>query len=488
MIPQSKNSTGKRSRQRRQFINDIPYQFPANCFTSTGSYGICLPFQQCYPYMKIPALIHYQNLLTRMQDACTYLTTAGTQDIGICCQNVQFTDPMGGAGQYPIYPPFYPENPESPESPEETPSNEIPEDPYQPADWPPPLPTHPPEHETAPTHPPSTSQHWPPTQPTRPTYPPGPGRPPPPTPIYPPGVKPTTKPPYKPPTTRPPYKPPVTQRPPWTRPTTKPTTQYPTTDADAEDVNVSECGIKNGNQDQERIVGGHDADPGEWPWMAAIMTNGRLFCGGSLIDNTHVLTAAHCVAHMNPWDVARMRVNLGDHNIKSKGDGEHIERRVKKVVRHRGFDPQTLYNDIAVITLDPPVKFTKTVRPICLPAGKAAYSGKMGTVIGWGSLREMGPTPSILQEVNIPIWTNQACRNKYGPAAPGGIVDSFLCAGKAEKDSCSGDSGGPLMINDGKWKQVGIVSWGIGCGKGQFPGVYTRMTSYMTWLNKNLQI
>lgn len=247
------------------------------------------------------------------------------------------------------------------------------------------------------------------------------------------------------------------------------------------------CGAKNGYQDQERIVGGQNADLGEWPWIAALFNSGRQFCGGSLIDNIHILTAAHCVAHMSAWDVARLTVRLGDHNIKSNSETKHIEKKVKRVVRHRGFDSRTLYNDIAILTLDSPVTFTKNIRSICLPSGGNLYAGQTATVIGWGSLRESGPQPAVLQEVNIPVWANQECRAKYGPAAPGGIVEHFLCAGQAARDSCSGDSGGPLMINEGRWTQVGIVSWGIGCGKGQYPGVYTRVTHFLPWIAKNIK-
>lgn len=108
------------------------------------------------------------------------------------------------------------------------------------------------------------------------------------------------------------------------------------------------------------------------------------------------------------------------------------------------------------MTLDSPVEFTKTVRPICLPSSASTYAGKTGTVIGWGSLRESknrlytlvlpynvtfhvldGQQPAVLQEVNIPIWTNGNCKQKYGAAAPGGIVDHMLCAGEAARDSCS---------------------------------------------------
>lgn len=160
--------------------------------------------------------------------------------------------------------------------------------------------------------------------------------------------------------------------------------------------------------------------------------------------------------------------------------------------------------------MDSPVQFTQQIRPICLPSGSANYASQTATVIGWGSLQESGAQPSVLQEVNIPIWSNAECRAKYGNAAPGGIVEHMLCAGRANRDSCSvsytiiidhtqcskcymsmlllqGDSGGPLMVNNGKWTQVGIVSWGIGCGKGQYPGVYTRVTHFLPWITKNLK-
>lgn len=189
---------------------------------------------------------------------------------------------------------------------------------------------------------------------------------------------------------------------------------------------------------------------------------------------------------MSSWDVARLTVRLGDYNIKTSGETRHIEKKVKRVVRHRGFDSRTLYNDIAILTLDSPVEFNNQIRPICLPAAGQTFDGQGATVIGWGSLREMGAQPAVLQEVDITVWSNNECRLKYGPAAPGGIVDHMLCAGQAGKDSCSGDSGGPLMVNNGGvWTQAGIVSWGIGCGKGQYPGVYTKVTHFLPWIAKN---
>uniref|UniRef100_A0A1B6D1R4 Phenoloxidase-activating factor 2 n=1 Tax=Clastoptera arizonana TaxID=38151 RepID=A0A1B6D1R4_9HEMI len=376
-----------------------------------------------------------------------------------------------------------------------------------PSNWPPPLPTHPPSPEypgleesttTSTTQKPTTTKkpkpvkpptnkppsNWPPPLPTHPPSPPPQPWPPS---VQPPAPKPPTP---KPPTSKPPTpKPPVSKpsKPPTPKPPVPVSTQPTTEGNEIPDISDASCGAKNGFQDQERIVGGQNADPGEWPWIAALFNGGRQFCGGSLIDETHILTAAHCVAHMSSWDVARLTVRLGDHNIKTSSEIKHIEKKVKRVVRHRGFDARTLYNDIALLTLDSPVTFSKQVRSICLPQGRTLYAGKTATVIGWGSLRESGPQPAVLQEVNIPIWTNSECKTKYGTAAPGGIVEHFICAGQATRDSCSGDSGGPLMINDGRWTQVGVVSWGIGCGKGQYPGVYTRVTHFMPWISKNLK-
>lgn len=98
---------------------------------------------------------------------------------------------------------------------------------------------------------------------------------------------------------------------------------------------------------------------------------------------------------MSAWDVARMTVQLGDHNIRVTNEVPHIERKIKRVVRHRSFDMRTLYSDIAILTMDSPVSYTKNIRPICLPQQDTSrqFSGSVGTVIGWGSLRESNQIP-----------------------------------------------------------------------------------------------
>ncbi|KAL1492965.1 hypothetical protein ABEB36_011121 [Hypothenemus hampei] len=413
----------------------LPTRTP--CYNSKGRIGSCVTFKKCYPVYKTPSIGSFDSWLLAMYDTCSFISAEGRQNFGVCCANI----------------------PSSEEPPVEDQTNSTSQlsnprlDFSRVPNWPPPLPTHPPDHTIPPlpTHPPS------------PNYP-GLGT----TPAKLPSVI-TTK--------------GTTRKPIVTPATTKPTTTRP-----SYDIGSAACGAKNGIQDQGKIVGGHNADVNEWPWIAALFNSGRQFCGGSLIDNIHILSAAHCVAHMSSWDVARLTVRLGDYNIKTNSEVRHIEKRVKRVVRHRGFDSRTLYNDIALLTLDSPIEFSSNIRPVCLPSpGGRDWAGSTGTVIGWGSIRESGPQPAVLQEVNIPIWSNTDCRQKYGHAAPGGIVDHMLCAGQANRDSCSGDSGGPLMVNNGKWTQVGIVSWGIGCGKGQYPGVYTRVEKFLPWINKNLK-
>ncbi|XP_072944154.1 uncharacterized protein l(2)k05911 isoform X2 [Epargyreus clarus] len=438
--------------QSRQVSSD-----GANCVTTMGKQGTCKSYHDCYPLLKVVDLTGFDGWVMGHYDTCKYVNADSLEVFGVCC-----TEPVGTPPQQEpdvqrlgLLPSAVPMNfPPMPLSGQR----------QIPAQWPPtipPLPTHPPDH-TAPTHPPSIIAGVHPTAPTTPstTW--------------------ATKPPAS--TTK------------QTWPPLYPT--QPTRPPSAPAVDRS-CGMKNGPQtyestyelqDEERIVGGHNAELNEWPWIVALFNGGRQFCGGSLIDDRHVLSAAHCVAHMTSWDVARLTARLGDYNIKINTETQHIERKIKRVVRHRGFDMRTLYNDVAILTLDQPITFTKNIRPVCLPGGSRAYAGLIATVIGWGSLREGGAQPSVLQEVSIPVWTNAECRLKYGSAAPGGIVDHMLCAGKASMDSCSGDSGGPLMINEGgRWTQVGVVSWGIGCGKGQYPGVYTRVTAFLPWIQKNSQ-
>merc|ERR1712071_101651 len=176
-----------------------------------------------------------------------------------------------------------------------------------------------------------------------------------------------------------------------------------------------------------RIIGGQNAIRSSWPFIVALLNRGHQFCGGSLLDSTHILTAAHCVAHMDSWDVARLEVALGMHTLKPI-DPSALRKKVRRVTRHKGFDSRTLYNDIALLTLDSPVTFPGAMSPVCLPnsASSDKYAEQEAAVIGWGAIKEGGSQPAVLQQVTVKIQTNEKCKKNYGNDAPGGIVDHFL--------------------------------------------------------------
>jgi len=189
---------------------------------------------------------------------------------------------------------------------------------------------------------------------------------------------------------------------------------------------------------------------------------------------------------MKRHDVANLRIRLGAHYVERNESGTH-ESKAARVVRHMEFSQQTLHWDVAIITMETPAPTgNPKIRPVCLPSGSQTYAEKTATVTGWEDLREIyGRQNKVLREVTVRIWTNAECKSTYGKAAPGGIESHMLCAGQKGKDFCTGDSGAPLVMGIGStWTQIGIKSWGIGCGKSHYPGVYTRVTKIMDWINR----
>ncbi|KAF6213201.1 hypothetical protein GE061_010917 [Apolygus lucorum] len=247
------------------------------------------------------------------------------------------------------------------------------------------------------------------------------------------------------------------------------------------------CGLTN---KKNRIVGGKETEINEYPWMCLLTYHGEFYCGGTLINHRYVLTAAHCVSGFR---ASRIRVRLLEHNQKLDNETTLIERGVSKVIKHAGYSTVTLDNDIALLKLDEDVEIEDEFMPACLPPLKKSFAGETGIVTGWGvtaagKLRGddiRAHISPVLQELEVPIMSNEECRNSG--YMKNQITDNMLCAGFKEggKDSCQGDSGGPLHVADGIHHQVvGVVSWGQGCARPNYPGVYNRVNRYIPWIQK----
>uniref|UniRef100_A0A336MUZ5 Phenoloxidase-activating factor 2 n=1 Tax=Culicoides sonorensis TaxID=179676 RepID=A0A336MUZ5_CULSO len=234
-----------------------------------------------------------------------------------------------------------------------------------------------------------------------------------------------------------------------------------------------------------KITGGRKSKIAEFPWMAALkpLTDPKAICGGVLITDRHILTAAHCVDALKP---RQLRVRLGEYDFTKDNETLTRDFSVSEIRVHIDFNPITYENDIAVIKLRQSTTFNTYIWPICMPPIDTNWENYVGVVTGWGTQFYTGPISKVLMKVEVPIWNNQACQDVY---TANKIYDTVLCAGEVEggKDACQGDSGGPLMVklpND-RWVVAGIVSYGMRCGVANRPGVYTRVNSYTKWIIEN---
>ncbi|RVE69981.1 hypothetical protein OJAV_G00083020 [Oryzias javanicus] len=197
------------------------------------------------------------------------------------------------------------------------------------------------------------------------------------------------------------------------------------------------------------------------------------------------MTAAHCFPSRSASGVT---VVLGLQSLQGSNPNM-VSRSITTLIIHPSYNSRTSDNDIALLQLSSPVTLTSYITPVCLAStGSTFYSGINTWVTGWGDIGSgvSLPSPQTLQEVQVPIVGNRRCKCNYGAST---INDNMVCAGLLEggKDSCQGDSGGPLVIKqNGRWIQAGIVSFGRGCAEPNFPGVYSRVSQYQTWINAQI--
>jgi len=225
-----------------------------------------------------------------------------------------------------------------------------------------------------------------------------------------------------------------------------------------------------------RIVGGQEAAAYSWPWLVSLQYQGNHFCGGTLIDEYHVLTAAHCLQDSSMFD-SGLTVVAGLHS-RSKPNPQRVQRKqVASITNHGGYNENTNENDIAIIRLASPVTLNSYVNVACLP-GRDPTLNENVMIAGWGTTSFQGSQPDALRQANVLIMDQ--CKSVYNYDN-----NKQLCAGNYQynKDSCQGDSGGPLVYEvNGQWVLSGVVSYGDECAKINRPGVYARVSYYLPWI------
>jgi len=221
------------------------------------------------------------------------------------------------------------------------------------------------------------------------------------------------------------------------------------------------------------IVGGEQAEKGEFPHMIQLQYGGGHYCGGSIINENWIVTAAHCV------DGGSLTVVAGQHKL-SENDGDEQKREMKNVHIHPSYGSSGYDYDIAVVELSSPLEFNSLVQPIALWEEKDTPLGP-AKVSGWGDT-ETGGTPDILKKLDLTIYEDDVCVEAYGDI----FTENMVCAtGSMDGGQCVcfGDSGSPAYIEqDGTKYQVGIVSWGNPCANAGYPAAYAEVGKFIDFV------
>uniref|UniRef100_A0A8D0E3N9 Plasminogen activator n=1 Tax=Salvator merianae TaxID=96440 RepID=A0A8D0E3N9_SALMN len=256
----------------------------------------------------------------------------------------------------------------------------------------------------------------------------------------------------------------------------------------------STCGVRKHKVAQFRIKGGLYSQIQSHPWQAGIFVKVErsegYICGGILISSCWVLSAAHCFQER--FDPRRLTIVLGRTSRVNNEKAQQLFQ-VESYIVHKDFDQQTYDNDIVLLKLKSQSNTcaveTDAVRPVCLPEpGLKLPDWTECEISGYGKHDLSSPFYSDrLKEGHVRLYPSSRCTsNKLANRM---VTENMLCAGDTREldDACKGDSGGPLVcMKDDRMNLMGIISWGIGCGKKDTPGVYTNVVRYLDWIQDNM--
>ncbi|NWU55799.1 OVCH2 protein, partial [Dromas ardeola] len=239
-----------------------------------------------------------------------------------------------------------------------------------------------------------------------------------------------------------------------------------------------------------RIIGGEEAVPYSWPWQVSVQISDEHICGGAVLAKEWVVTAAHCFNSREPYRDLWMVVT-GLHDLTEQ---EYSQKRsVKQYIIHPSFNKTTMDSDIALLQLAEPLEFNHYVCPVCLPAKEEMVQpSRVCVVTGWGAHEEDRENGKKMHQLEVPILMLDTCQSYY-INLPSKVTQRMICAGfplDEGRDSCTGDSGGPLVCpsedNSGFYTLHGITSWGLGCGRKSYPGVYTNVAVFVDWIKQSI--
>lgn len=265
------------------------------------------------------------------------------------------------------------------------------------------------------------------------------------------------------------------------------------------------CGVEG----TSRIVGGVASTAGKYPWIGAYLNSGQNpgGCAGTLVAAEWVVTAAHCLDGVTKDN---LKIILGEYDLSSATDSADTNRKevslaIDPIVHENYNSPYQSSNDIALLKLAEAVDLNVHT-PACLPALNTDYTGKTGSVYGWGTTNSCPNSgiEQIMREVEVPIVSDTTCAAASGAAVTfsdgagscttqalnynGKISEDMVCAGAQGKDACQGDSGGPFTVKSvaNQHELVGVVSWGYGCAADGLYGVYSEVAKLRTWIDTKI--